>query len=222
MCGRYTVFREVQEIKARFNAWIDEGLYKRSFNAAPSHLLPVVSTLDPEKISFFRWGLIPSWAKDLSIGSRMINARSETLHEKPSFRSLLRSRRCLVIADGYYEWKQEGKIKQPYYICRKDNDLFAFAGLWDIWKSNDGEIYSFTIITTTPNPELAGLHHRMPVILAHEHEKNWINPDFPVQELREILIPLEDEQLTYHPVSREVNIPSNNNAALVAPLNRDQ
>ena len=218
MCGRYTVFREVQEIRARWNVLIDEFLYKRTYNAAPSRLLPVISTADPAVISFYRWGLIPSWAKDMSLGARMINARAETLMEKPSFRTLIKSRRCLVLTNGFYEWKDTVHGKQPYFITLRDTGFFTFAGLWDRWKQNGEDIFSFTIITVAANEQMQDIQHRMPVILPAEAELKWLDPSLPPEVAMSLLKPYSAGEMTVYPVSKAVNNAATDDVVLISAI----
>ena len=174
-------------------------------------------------IELFHWGLIPSWAKDPKIGNQMINARSETLSEKPSFRSAYKRRRCLVLADGYYEWQKipGEKTKQPVYIRLKSQKPFAFAGLWEVWKGTgmDEPLRSCTIITCPPNAVLAEIHHRMPVILPAEAYAAWLAPDEQSAEtLQSLLVPYADEEMEAYSVSRFVNRPANNSPECIAPV----
>ena len=170
--------------------------------------------------SFLRWGLIPSWAKEEAIGNRMINARAETIAEKPSFKRALQKRRCLVIADGFYEWKAEGKKKTPMFIALRSRAPFGFAGLWEIWKAPSGEaIHSCTIITTTPNKLMESIHNRMPVILPREAETAWLDRtvDDP-QKLLPLLVPYPDKEMTAYEVSLLVNSPRNDVPACIEPV----
>jgi len=214
MCGRYTLLAE-------FKHQLEEGFELMGleppgprFNISPTQRAPVIRQLDnTRQIDELRWGLIPHWAKDVTIGSRMINARSETAADKPSFRVPLRRQRCLVPASGFYEWQAlegpsaKGRKKQPYYIHRRDNGLLAFAGLWDRWQDKDGEtIESFTILTTAPNELMRSLHDRMPVILGREAYDLWLDPSMQdAERLRPLLVPFPDDPLTAHPVSTRVN-----------------
>jgi putative SOS response-associated peptidase YedK len=172
------------------------------------------------RLDLLRWGLIPSWAKEESIGSRMINARAETLAEKASFKRLLNSRRCLIVADGFYEWMQEpgSKAKTPMYIRLKDDEPFAFAGLWDSWKNPAGEqIRTCTIITTEPNELMARIHNRMPAILSPEAREEWLDPtnhDLPL--LSHLLGAYPADEMVARPVSRLVNDPKHDGAELIA------
>jgi putative SOS response-associated peptidase YedK len=165
-----------------------------------------------------RWGLIPSWAKDESIGSKMINARSETLAEKPSFRNAYQRRRCLILSDGFYEWqKQAGRGSQPYYFSREDGKPFAFAGLWEFWKSPQGEdVLSCTIITTHANGVVSPVHERMPVMLTAGNAWDWLKPA-PQEQLQQMLVPFPDELMTARPVSTLVNKPDVDSPALLHP-----
>ena len=173
MCGRFT-FSEFEGIENRFQ--IEPQNLKPNYNVAPSQDVPVIINDGSNHLAMFRWGLIPFWAKDPSIGNRLINARAETVNEKPSFRHSLQQKRCLVIADGFYEWKKEGSTKRPYRITLLNKEPFGFAGLWDTWKSPTGDIVnSCTIITTTPNELMAPIHDRMPVILPRKAEQVWLD-----------------------------------------------
>jgi putative SOS response-associated peptidase YedK len=170
----------------------------------------------------YKWGLIPSWSKDPAIGDRMINARAESLAEKPSFRNAYRRRRCLVLADGFYEWKQNPamKSKQPIYIRLKDNHPFAFAGLWELWKSPEGsEVRSCTIITTQPNSLMEPIHNRMPVILPPDAYDIWLaTEDRQATQLNGLLVPYPASEMIAFPVSRMVNSPQTDTPALINPV----
>jgi putative SOS response-associated peptidase YedK len=167
-----------------------------------------------------RWGLIPSWAKDAAIGNRMINARAETVAEKPSFRRALQQRRCLILADGFYEWRQEGKKKTPLFITLASREPFAFAGLWETWRPPDGEaIHSCTIITTTPNALMESIHNRMPVILAREAETTWLDRTITEPEkLLPLLVPYPETLMDAYEVALTVNSPRNDSPACIAPI----
>lgn len=169
---------------------------------------------------YMRWGLIPSWAKEASIGARMINARGETLAEKPSFRRALQKRRCLVLADGFYEWKTAGKNKTPFYLALRTGEPFGMAGLWETWKAPSGEwIHSCTIITTTPNALIEPIHNRMPVILTRETETAWLDQDISDPGfLAELLGPYSSEEMAAYQVSTLVNSPANETPECIAPV----
>lgn len=180
------------------------------FNIAPSQPVAVISNDGKQHLDFFKWGLVPSWAKDPEIGNRLINARAETLAEKPSFRNAFRYHRCLVLADGFYEWAKTNGGKTPMYIQLESQKPFAFAGLWDLWHAPDGsELYSCTIITTQPNSFMEKIHTRMPVILSPDNYAEWLNPE-PVNtaQLSALLVPYPAELMTAHAVSKLVNSPA--------------
>ena len=202
MCGRMTL-DPTTKFEERFE--VSNRLENRTarYNIAPTQDVPVIIRNSPNRIEMMRWGLIPSWAKDQSIGNKMINARAETITEKPSFRRLLPSKRCIVPASGYYEWQATEKGKQPYYIHADAGEYLPFAGLYDIWKNPEGiEIYSFTIITTQPTINLKSIHDRMPVILEPEAEEVWLNPDVTDPKvLTPLLHPYEVKALSFYPVS---------------------
>src|SRR5439155_2817146 len=182
------------------------------YNIAPSQPIAVVANSGNNQIEFFRWGLVPSWAKDPSIGNRMINARAETLAEKPMFKTALKRRRCLIPASGFYEWKKspDGKIKTPMYIRMKGGKPFAFAGLWDRWQSPGGEeLLSCTIVTGPPNTLCEEIHNRMPVILSGEDCKSWVKPEeMSAEEAAALLKSYPPEEMEAFPVSRRVNNPA--------------
>lgn len=221
MCGRYTLTAVPEDLRAIFNGVeIPDELAPR-FNIAPSQPVAVISNQQPNKLDFFVWGLIPSWAKDPKIGSRMINARAETLAEKPSFRAAYKRRRCLIPADGFYEWVKipGAKTKIPHYIQIESKEPFAFAGLWEYWQSPDGsEVNSCTIITTEPNGLVAKLHNRMPVILPVESFETWLSPEEKSrEELDGLLQPYPAEEMMHYPISTLVNSPANDVADVLIP-----
>ena len=220
MCGRYTNTGEIRDIRIQFN--LDEifALSPR-YNIAPGQEVPVIVNADGvRKLAMMRWGLVPSWAKDPSIGNRMINARAETVAQKPAFKRLLGKRRCLVLADGFYEWRREGKRKFPMRIVLKDTRPFAFAGLWDAWKRAEGdELHSFTIITTEANELLRPIHDRMPVILDGESGAKWLDPELTEPRLLTVLLlPLASELMEAYEVSTMVNSPANDRPECISPL----
>lgn len=213
MCGRYSLTSSKIKIAEEFK--LQEAHLKElvpSYNIAPSQPVPVLLETPEPRVGLFRWGLIPSWAKDPTIGSRMINARKETLVEKPSFRSPFRKQRCLVLADGFYEWKGEGRTKTPYYVRLKSKAPFGFAGLWSQWSSPDGAlIYSCAIITGEPNELLQLIHNRMPVILRRQRRERWLDPsNHDSKELMNLLEPYPSDEMEAYPVSKLVNSPANN------------
>lgn len=209
MCGRYTLI-EISSLGERFNLIVPEGLSPR-YNIAPTQKVPVILNEGTRRLALFKWGLIPSWAKDCKMGARFINARAETVHEKPSFRHILRHQRCLVPADGFYEWEKNGALKKPYRYTLKSGDLFAIAGLWDAWESSKGEtVFTFTIITTTANETVSQIHDRMPVIIRREAESIWLDNGITDSTvLKEIMAPYSSELMESQSVSILVNSPRN-------------
>jgi putative SOS response-associated peptidase YedK len=192
------------------------------YNIAPSQLVACVRT-NPETTERewveLQWGLVPSWAKEASIGHKLINARGETVAEKPSFRKAFTHRRCLVLADGFYEWKREGTTKQPYYIRMKDHRPFAFAGLWERWEKEDPAIESCSLITIGPNAVMEPIHHRMPVILATTQYAEWLDVSLhETERLNRLLRPFPPEEMEAYPVSLMVNNPRNDHPECVAPI----
>lgn len=224
MCGRFTLFATYNEIIERFaiEAAIDEELYHPSYNIAPSHsVLAVINDGSKNRLGYLKWGLIPPWAKDEKMGYKLINARAETLEEKPSYRNALKKRRCLVIADSFYEWKRhDDKTKTPMRIKLKTNKLFSMAGLWEHWKSPNGRsIYSCTIITTSANEFMKDIHDRMPVILSKADEKTWLDPSIDeINTLNKMLKPLSEDYMEAYEISNLVNSPKNNSSTLLEPI----
>lgn len=223
MCGRYSLTTAPEALRRLFDFVAGSNLEPR-YNIAPTQPAPVVRMMAEgaaRELAMPRWGLIPSWAKDASIGNRTINARSETVAEKPSFRSAFRQRRCLVPADGFYEWRREGGIKQPYRIGMKDGGAFAFAGLWERWLgADDGEaVDSFTILTTEANRKLRPIHPRMPVILAPESYETWLDtsPE-TVERALAVLRPFADQPMAFYRVSTRVNNPRNDDPDCLTPI----
>ncbi|MGZ3460544.1 MAG: SOS response-associated peptidase [Archangium sp.] len=219
MCGRVTIQTPALAIAREFAlTGIRTALERPRYNLAPTQLMPVVINDGARMLDAFRWGLIPSWAKEASIGNKLINARGETVAEKPSFRSALKRRRCLVLVDGWFEWKQSTKPKTPYLFRRKDGRPLAFAGLWEEWTAPDtGEVLrTCTVITTGPNRLMAPIHDRMPVILPPEAQQLWLSPE-PQEAavLQPLLVPNEDEPPEAWEVGRVVNSPMNDVAACV-------
>ena len=218
MCGRYTLRTPVDSLVKRFEIEEYPSSITPSYNIAPTQeVAAVVEEDEKRKLEMFHWGLIPSWAKDPAIGNKMINARAETVSEKPSYRSAFKKRRCLILADGFYEWQKTDNGKQPYYIKMQDDSPFAFAGLWEVWQDGE-EIRSSTIITTDANDLMGEIHHRMPVILHPENYGAWLDPDFDEKEaLIDLLKPYPSNEMEAYAVSRRVNKPSNNEPSVVEP-----
>ena len=231
MCGRFTLTCNPESLYKKFHDQQLQMEFSPRYNIAPTQDVAVIANTQDDvetnrdigKVDFFHWGLIPSWAKDAKIGNRMINARSETLTEKPSFRNAYKHRRCLILADGYYEWQEVPgeKLKQPVYIRLKSQNPFAFAGLWEEWKANwmDKPLRSCTIITCPPNRFLGEIHHRMPVILPQDTYAQWLAPgEQSPEKLRSLLVPYPGAEMEAYPVSRLVNRPTNDSPQCIAPV----
>jgi len=222
MCGRYS-FSNPKDIIERFGLVQLEFDFGPRYNIAPSQQVPVVIHQNGgNRLLMFKWGLIPYWAKDENIGNKLINARAETLEEKPSFRKSLEQKRCLVLADGFYEWKKEGRGKKPYRITLQDGRPFAFAGLWDTWLSPTGQrINSCVIITTTPNKLMEPIHNRMPVILQQDMESLWLDVNITSsREVKGLLTPFSADLMVAYEVSQLVNSPCNDFPECIAQVNR--
>ncbi len=225
MCGRFSLNKTGDDLAAAFDLKAVPPVVPR-YNIAPTQpVAAVIATPENLEPHFYllQWGLIPSWAKAPTIGSRLINARAETASEKPSFRAAFKRRRCLVLADGFYEWQQlaNRKAKQPYYIFLKDHQPFAFAGLWEHWTDpNSGsELQSCTILTTAPNKLMEPIHNRMPVILPPEDYADWLDPrNYQAELLQAMLRPYEAASMEHHPVSTVVNKPQNDTPECIEPL----
>jgi putative SOS response-associated peptidase YedK len=226
MCGRYTLALKEEILRQRFNVKEFDWKYIPRYNIAPSLENPVVLINEEKKriMTLMRWGLIPHWAKDESIGNRMINARIETVAQKPSFRTSLRKRRCLVPADGYYEWKKPAKPgkRTPYRIVLKSREPFAFAGLWDVWINQIGQLtHSYTIITTEADELVGRIHPRMPVILRPENEDVWIDPSAEsLADLKKALVPYPANLMEMYEVSPLVGSPNNDIEECIQPIKK--
>ncbi|MBD2209136.1 SOS response-associated peptidase [Calothrix sp. FACHB-156] len=223
MCGRFTLNQTAAALAQAFELEIVPDLAAQ-YNIAPTQMVATVlckPESDKREFQQLRWGLIPSWSKDLGIGAKLINARAETVAEKPSFRSAFKHRRCLVLADGFYEWQKKQNKKQPFYFRLQDEKPFAFAGLWERWQSSSGEeIASCTILTTAANELLEPIHDRMPVILAPEDYNQWLDPQTQSYEVLEPLLhPYPAAAMTSYPVSTLVNKPQHNTPECITPIN---
>ena len=230
MCGRYTLFTPQPALEERFDADAESTLEPR-YNCAPGQRLPVVTNEVPDTIQTLKWGLVPSWADDESVGNSLINARAETVREKRSFADAYEQRRCLVLADGFYEWVKQGERKQPYRVAFTDDRPFAMAGLWERWtppqtqtglgdfgagaapSADPDPVETFTVVTTEPNDLVSSLHHRMAVVLDENEEATWLTGD--VDEVEQLLDPYPDDAMEAYPVSTQVNSPANDGPALV-------
>lgn len=211
MCGRYTLAVEMDELAERFGCPKVEPVFKARYNVAPTQVMPVVAAPEGKReLCLMRWGLVPFWAKDKSIGNRLINARVETAADKPAFRHSYRHRRCLVPASGYFEWQQRPGGKQPFYIRPADHQVFAFAGLWDEWTDPEGGVlYSYTILTTDATPSMMPIHDRMPFILPRAQESAWLLGGPPLAA---------ETQLEAYEISTLVNRPGNDRPEIIQPL----
>jgi putative SOS response-associated peptidase YedK len=227
MCGRFGASFQYRDIKVQWNLYGDFSGFFPRYNIAPSQDVPVVvRNKERNELRPMRWGLVPSWAQDRSAGPGLINARAETLLEKPSFKHLVSSRRCLVPADGFYEWRREGRAKVPLWIHLKKREPFALAGLWDCWldRDNGSELYSFTIVTTEANALLRPIHNRMPVIYDKDMGMQWLEESFGDQPmiLAAVLRPLPSDLMEAHEVSTLVNSPDNDTAECIQPVSPSQ
>ena len=217
MCGRFAFYSPREAVLAVFGVQFPFELEPR-YNIAPTQMVAAIRSVasgTPEGVAL-RWGLVPSWAKDAAIGNRMINARAETLAEKPSFRNAWKKRRCVILANGFYEWRKQTTGKTPYYIATRDERPIAFAGLWERWDKGDSPLETCTIITTSANRALRELHDRMPVILPPDALRVWVDPGQPLEVVERLLQPAAEDLLTFHEVSRAVNSPAHEGAELIA------
>jgi putative SOS response-associated peptidase YedK len=228
MCGRITSTFEFSDIRVRWNLDRDLPLYKPRFNIAPEQISPTIPVIVRQRggneCRLLHWGLIPSWAADPSTGNRMINARAETLTELPSFKPLVDRRRCIIPADGFYEWRKEGRRKVPIWVHLKNRKPFGLAGLWDVWRKPDGKrVESFTIITTEPNELVRPVHNRMPVILQLEDEEQWLDASrTPFVKAKLLLKPYPDELMDAHDVSPIVNSAKYDGPECIQPVSDDE
>jgi putative SOS response-associated peptidase YedK len=213
MCGRYVLY-EIDEIYEHF-ATEGFGELKPNYNAAPTHEMPVFSNAG---LSIMRWGLIPVWAKDEKMSYKLFNTRSESVFEKPMWKGIVKRNRCLIPANGFYEWKKTDDGKIPQYIHLPDEKLFSFAGIWETWRHDGKEWHTYSIMTTTPNKEMEPIHDRMPVIIDKSDYDMWLNADTE-DDINALLQPLTDGSLEMHEVSKDVNVVKNNSKELIGPLN---
>ena len=224
MCGRKTLTWDVRSIieELAIEQWEDLDHYTPSYNIAPTQFSPIIVQINDSRIvKAMKWGLIPSWSKDETMGAKLINARSETILEKPSFQNLVPCNRCVVISNGYYEWQHKGQnaTKRPIYIYHPRGSLLPMAGLWSAWKSSTGEeLLTYTVITTTPKKNIAHIHTRMPVILNPEDLDTWLGCDqSPVHKAANLLVPYRGD-LDFYPVSTLVNLLRNNSPDCIRPI----
>lgn len=218
MCGRYTDTRRDKEFLTRMGV-PEQPEFLPRYNLAPTQDAWVAARGDDGVVRLrrMRWGLVPFWSKDLASGSKMINARSESVAEKPAYRGAFRQRRCLVLADGFYEWRATDRGKAPYYIRLKEGRPFVLAGLWESWQGPDGPLETFCILTGGANELVSEVHHRMPVILKEEHALKWLDPGAQPDELKGLFQPYPAAEMEFHPVSQKVNSPRHESPECVQP-----
>ncbi len=220
MCGRFTLQTPAKTLVKQFQV-TETPTVEARYNIAPTQaILAVHETPDGREMKLLKWGLVPSWAKDASMGARLINARSETVAEKPAFRDAFKRRRCLIPSDGFYEWQRTEGKKQPFFFQLKDGQPFVFAGLWDRWTGDDGKVIeSCTILTTAANELLVPVHDRMPVILHEEDYELWLGEDVRKQDLlTDLLQPFPASEMISYPVGTRVNSPQNQGEDLISQL----
>lgn len=219
MCGRFTLTVEPGELQAALDLGPYTHIVQPRYNIAPSQPIPIVKDPQERSIELYRWGLVPFWADNPDIGYRMINARSETAHEKPSFRAAFKYRRCLILADGFFEWHGEGASKKPYLFKLVNDQPFTFAGLYEHWEPPDGgSLHTCTILTCPPNEKVSPYHNRMPVILGENQRWGWLDPETEASILKEMLKPYPAEEMKNFEVSKQVNSPRNDAPEVVVPF----
>ena len=219
MCGRYTLAKPIKVIKKHFDPVIIKCEHTERYNIAPGQSTPIIiSQNDHLELKLMRWGLVPSWVKNIKTAKALTNARSETVHQKPSFKDSFKAHRCLVPADGFIEWKVQGKEKVPYYISLKSKNIFAFAGIWSMCDKKPSPAYTYSIITTQANSRLASIHTRMPVILAPPNYKLWLASETNQRTLRNLLRPFSTDNMIIHKISNAINSYKNDHEGLLNPL----
>jgi len=220
MCGRYTLTKPLKAIKKHFEPIILSCDHNQRYNISPGQNNPVVTMTNSQReLKLMRWGLIPSWIKDIKTTKPLINARSETVHQKPSFRDSFHASRCLIPVDGFLEWKTEGVKKFPYFIFLNQKDIFSFAGIWTKGYKETSPIHTFSILTTQANTVLAPIHERMPVIIKPSDYKKWLAPETDSSILRSLLLPFSGKRMHAHQVSTEINSYKNDRDGLLNPIN---
>jgi len=221
MCGRFTITLDPGEIQELLNLGPFVHIHQPRYNVAPSQPIPIVKDLETKSIELYKWGLVPFWAKDPNVGYKMINARSETAHKKPSFRAAFKHRRCLIIADGFFEWHADtkGGPKTPYLFKLKNDYPFTFAGLYEHWPiPSGGELHTCTILTCQPNELVIDFHNRMPVMLGEDKRWSWLDPQAKEADLLDLLGPYPADEMTCFAVSRAVNSPKNDRPEIIEPV----
>ena len=220
MCGRYTLTKPLKAIKKHFGPIVLSCDHNERYNISPGQKIPVVTTTNSQReLKLMRWGLIPPWVKNIKTTKPLINARSETVHQKPSFRDPFHASRCLIPADGFLEWKTERGKKFPYFIFLNQKDIFSFAGIWTKWCKETSPIHTFSILTTQANTILAPIHERMPVIIKSSDYKLWLAPDTDSSTLRSLLLPFSAKEMHAHQVSTEINSYKNDRDGLLNRIN---
>lgn len=220
MCGRFSMETPFEKVKKRYNVTLPRDKFSPRYNIAPGQNVYVITSQDPKNLTLSKWGLIPFWSKDPKIGNRLINARSETVASKPAFRTSFKRNRCLIPADGFYEWDKKKKKRVPYRIELKEKDIFSFAGICDSWNDPEGGVVnSFSILTTQPNKSIAKIHDRMPVILKLEDEMDWINQKTDEKELTKMFKAYPASKLNIYEISTLVNNPQNDFIEILEPVN---
>ena len=220
MCGRYTLTKTIKAVKKHFEPIILSCEHNERYNISPGQNSPVVTLKNKQQeLRSMRWGLIPPWAKDIKAAKPLINARSETIHQKSSFRNSFHNSRCLIPADGFIEWKTSGEAKFPYFIFLNQKDIFAFAGIWTKRDKETPPIHTFSILTTQANNELASIHHRMPVIIKPSEYKLWLTPQTDSKILHSLLLPFSATKIDAYQVSKNINSYKNDRAGLLNPIN---
>lgn len=204
MSGRYSFTLIKEKVEKRFQVAIPSSWNPR-YNIAPVQIAPVITNKNPSEVSFFQWGLIPSWSLNETTGKNLANARSETLLTRAPFKQIIHSHRCLILADGFFEWKSIGRKKQAYRFTLNNDDAFSIAGLWDSWDNGEDIINSFTLITVSANPLVREISDRMPVILPKENEKEWLRDDLSDKEINHLLEPFDSNKMNYYPAHRAIN-----------------
>jgi putative SOS response-associated peptidase YedK len=220
MCGRFSMFSKMQALTERFNIEEILKIPEPRYNIAPTQRIAAVVQREQRQLTEMRWGLVPSWAKDSKIGNRLINARAETVAGKPAFRNAFKKHRCLILADSFFEWQKIGETKTPMLIRLKTQDPFAMAGLYEYWKMKSGKILeSCSIVTTAANDFMKPIHARMPVILRHENEDKWLDPDLQdTTQVMSLLQPVEEDLMEAYEVSTYVNSPKNQDSVVIRPV----
>lgn len=218
MCGRFSIAKSKEEIAKRFNVGAPAD-FKPRYNVAPLQQFPVITSKKPNEISFMRWGLVPSWSLDATTAANMINARGETITSKIPFKHCVKDQRCLIPADGFYEWKKEGKAKVPFRFTLSNEDLFCFAGLWDSWENQEtgAVLNTVTIITTEANKLVSDVHERMPVILRKDLERLWISESITDSQISSLLKPYEAQSMASYKAHKSVNAASNDTPECIQP-----